>query len=367
MADQNGRTGNDVIDTVLGEAWAFDFFRVIRRLELTLSAAASIGRNGPSVDEVVSIRPEASLRFPPSAIANIETGTDRKFPLLMTITFFGLYGRYGTLPWHYTSRIIHQERPSIADTRYPRSGLRAFIDILNHRFASLFYRAGIKYNWPLTFRQNGEDEITRNFIAFTGLKTLHVSNKIGLPDIALLRYAGLFLVPNSASSLTSLLSDFLNTPVKIKQFEGEWLQIEEVDRNRIGFRKGNNRLGHTFTLGRRIFSRQHRFRIVIGPVGYDQFKQLQPGHKKFEQIDTIVRMRSGAAMKFDCVIKIDRQTATPTTLGRKNAVLGRTFFLLSKNKLGPIACPVFKSETSIPHPETLEMQGTEAEGRLLYV
>jgi type VI secretion system protein ImpH len=367
MADKDGRTGSDMIDAVLGEACAFDFFRVIRRLELALSGAPPIGRDGPSIEEAVHILPEASFRFPPSAIANIEAGSDSKFPLVMTITFFGLYGRCGTLPWHYTSRIIHQIRPSISDIRYPRSGLRAFLDIFNHRFASFFYRAGIKYRWPLTFRQHGEDETTRNLIAFTGLKTLYTRNRLCIPDIAMQRYAGLFTIPNSASSLTSLLSDFLNTPVKIRQFEGEWLEIEETDRNRIGFKRGNNCLGQSFSIGRRIFSRQHRFRIVIGPIGFDQFTLLQPGQKKFEELNMLVRMRSGITLKYDFAIKVDRPTVPHAALGRERVRLGRTFFLLSRNKQGPISCPIFKNEKSTPHPETLEIQGTEAEGRLEYV
>jgi type VI secretion system protein ImpH len=367
MADKDGRTDSDLIDAVLNETCTLDFFRLIRRLELAVSGTSKIGRDGPSVNEAVRIRPDASFRFPPGAIAKIEESTDSKFPLVMTITFFGLYGRNGTLPWHYTSRIIHQIRPSISDIRYHGSGLREFLDILNHRFTSFFYRAGIKYRWPLVFRQNGEDEATGNLIAFTGLKTLYTHNRLCIPDTALLRYAGLFTIPNSASSLTSLLSDFLDTKVKISQFEGEWLEIDESDRNRIGSRRGNNRLGQSFTIGRRIYSRQHKFRIVIGPICYDQFTELLPGTKKFRELTMLVRMRSGITLKTDYAIKVDRQTVPQVALGRENSRLGRTFFLLSRKKQGPVSCPIFKSETNTLHPETIEMEGGQAQGRLEYV
>lgn len=367
MADKDGRTGSHIIDAVLVEACNADFFRLIRRLELALPGAHQIGRDGPSVNEAVRIRPEASFRFAPGAIAKIEESTDSKFPLVMTITFLGLYGRNGTLPWHYTSRIIHQIRPSISDIRYSGGGLREFLDILNHRFASFFYRAGIKYRWPLVFRQHGEDEATGNLIAFTGLKTLHTRNKLCIPDTALLRYAGLFTVPNSASSLASLLSDFLKTTVKISQFEGEWLEIDAYDRNSIGSRSGNNRLGQSFTIGRRIYSRQHKFRIIIGPINFDQFTELLPGQKKFRELNMLVQMRSGITLKSEYALKVDRQTVPHAALGRKSAGLGRNFFLLSRNKQGPISCPVFKNESNTLHPETIEMEGGQARGRLEYV
>ncbi len=368
MADKDGGTDSDMIKTVLNkEACSTDFFRLIRRLELSLPGVSQIGRDGPSVNEAVRIRPEASFRFQPGAIAKIEESTDSKFPFVMTITFFGLYGRNGTLPWHYTSRIIHQVRPSLSDIRYSGSGLREFLDILNHRYASFFYRAGIKYRWPLVYRQHGEDEVTGNLIAFTGLKTLHTRNQFGIPDTALLRYAGLFTIPNSASSLTSLLSDFLNTTVKISQFEGEWLEIDKSDRNKIGHRNETCCLGRSFTIGRRIFSRQHKFRIVIGPVSYEQFTDLLPGQKKFRELTMLVRMRSGITLKSEYALKVDRQTVPHAALGRKSAGLGRNFFLLSRNKQGPITCPVFKSETTTLHPEILNLEGEQTRGRFDYV
>lgn len=367
MADKNGRTGNDIIEAVLKNASRSDFFRIIRCLELMLPGGIPIGKNGPPSDEIVSIRPEASFRFAPGAIASVETDHKRKSPLVMIITFFGLYGRYGTLPWHYTSRIIHQEKPSIADTRYPDSGLRAFLDLFNHRFASLFYRAGVKYRWPLTFRTHGDDETTGNFVAFTGLKTFHTRNMLCIPDIALLRYAGLFTIPNSASSLTTLLSDFFNVPVQIRQFEGEWLETEESDQNTIGHRKANNCLGRSFTIGRRIFSRQHRFRIIIGPLKFDQFILYQPGQKKFRELLTLVRMRAGVSMKFDLALNVDRQSVPLAALGKNKVRLGRTFFLQSPHKQGPISWPTFKVETDITHPDTFETKETETEGSIAYV
>jgi type VI secretion system protein ImpH len=342
MADTNGRTGSDLIRDMISAARGFDFFRVIRLLELSLPDRAPIGHDAAPQDEIVHIRPDASFRFPPGAIARISFDDESsKKPASMTISFFGLYGRYGTLPWHYTSRIIHIERPSIADRRFPDSGLRAFIDIFNHRLTSLFYRAGVKYRWPLTFRIMGKDEATNNLIAFTGLGTRHLRNRFSFPDSVLLRYAGIFMAPPSASSLATLLSDFLGVLVRVGQFQGEWLHIEEDDRNRIGFIKGNNRLNHNFTIGNRIFSRQHRFRIIIGPIDFNRFTTLLPTQEAFQRMCMLVRLRAGVSMKFDCAIMVKKKTVPGIALGKKFACLGRTLFLLSHERKGKITSPVF--------------------------
>ncbi|HEX2959359.1 MAG TPA: type VI secretion system baseplate subunit TssG [Chitinispirillaceae bacterium] len=371
MADSSGRTDNDIIEMITGNACPRDFFRLLRQLELLLPQSSPIGIDGLPSEEIVQIRPEASFRFPPSAIARIETTNNKIIQFLMTITFFGLYGRYGTLPWHYTSRIIHQERPSLLDNRKPGYDLRAFLDIFNHRFASLFYRSGVKYRWPLTYRLHGRDETTKNFISFTGLKTLHLRDNLKIPDVALLRYAGLFTIPNSASSLATLLTDYLNMPVQIKQFEGEWLLIDETDRNQLSRQSVNNTIGRSFTIGKRIYSRQHRFRVVIGPARFDQFTSLLPDTKKFQQLVSLVRLRTGEAMKFDCAVKVDRRTVPKAAIGKNGVKVGRTFFLVSRIKQGPISCPVLKSELCTSamssENEAAEELGVEDEGRMHYV
>lgn len=346
MADPNGRTKSDLIATLLNDAWHFDFFRALRLIERAYPDCPQLGYDGPPEKESVAIRPEASFRFPPSAISGIKPVGDPSDPLTrlqMTITFFGLYGRSGTLPWHYTSRILHLEQPSIHDLRHPESeGLRSFFDIFNHRLTSLFYRAGIKYRWPLTYRAGGNDNTSRNFIAFTGLGTRNlVDDQFPFPDTVLLRYAGLFMVPRSASSLTTLLNDFLNVNVRILQFQGEWLRIEQDDYNRIGHRPNNNRLGSNFTIGKRIFSSQHRFRVVIGPISFSMFMLLLPGRKLFNQVSTLVRMFSSTSLKSDIKLIVGRESLPGMVLGRNRTGLGRNLFLISAKRKGPVASPVF--------------------------
>lgn len=353
MADTNGRTTGNLIDILLSQPHSFNFFRAVRILQQEYPDRIGIGFDGPPIREIVKIRPEASFRFPPSAIALLSgDDTDPEKPLCMTVTFFGLYGRFGTLPWHYTNRIIHQERPSIEEKRTTNKGLRPFLDIFNHRLISLFYRAGTKYRWPLVYlpkrpgnNDDKGDSTTRNFIAFTGLATRHLfDDGFAMPESMLLRYAGIFMTPRSASTLATLLSDFLGARTCISQFVGEWLQVEADDRNRIGYIKGNNRLGTNFTIGKRIYSRQHRFRIVVGPTDFDHYTRLLPEEKAFEQLGSLVRLRSGVSMKFDCEMIVRRETVPKIALGRKLARLGRTFFTVSPKGKGQVAHPIFSTE-----------------------
>ena len=56
----------------------------------------------------------------------------------MTMTFMGLTGPSGVLPRHYTDMMMRQQREGRGADRY---ALRDWLDLFNHRFISLFFRA----------------------------------------------------------------------------------------------------------------------------------------------------------------------------------------------------------------------------------
>ena len=95
---------------------------------------------------------------------------DGQGPPQMVTTFLGLTGPNGVLPSHYTTLLIERIRARIS--------LRDFLDLFNHRTASLFYRAWQKYRFPFTYEQScwstaGEpdDLLTQCLYCLLGLGT----------------------------------------------------------------------------------------------------------------------------------------------------------------------------------------------------
>src|SRR5437588_10322428 len=90
----------------------------------------------------------------------------------LVASFMGLTGPKGALPDHYTELLIRlgRERKDVE-----RTALRDWLDLFNHRFLSLFYRAWEKYRFQIPYERGDyaltePDVFTRALLAFVGLE-----------------------------------------------------------------------------------------------------------------------------------------------------------------------------------------------------
>ena len=155
-------------DKLATEFFEFDFFQAVRVLEKLAPKRAPVGLDGAPGEEVARFRAHLSMAFPPSQIVALDpAGEERSNPLL-TVTFLGLYGPSGVLPTHYTQLLMDIQR----DVRGPeRRSLRDWLDLFNHRFISLFYRAWEKYRFHLQYERG--EAFRRDADTFTlGLRSV---------------------------------------------------------------------------------------------------------------------------------------------------------------------------------------------------
>lgn len=99
-----------------------------------------------------------------------------------------------------------------------------------------------------------------------------------MPDLTKLHFAGLLAnQTRHAEGLAAILSAFFRMKVRIESFVGTWLPIPPGDHTRLGRSPRTAALGRTALLGGRVWSRQHRFRIVFGPLDLADYQRLLPG------------------------------------------------------------------------------------------
>ena len=89
-----------------------------------------------------------------------------------------------------------------------------------------------------------------------------------MPDVTKLHFAGhLSCQTRHAEGLASILSSFFVVPVRIECFIGTWLGDARggphAARRIATHRRARS---HTAVLGARVWSRQHKFRVVVGPL-----------------------------------------------------------------------------------------------------
>ena len=279
------------------EGYAFDFFQAVRLLQWMEPHRPSVGRNGPPSAEPIRFRSQVSLSFPPSAIYDLIPAPSGQPGAVMIESFLGLTGPNGVLPRHYTELLLRLER----DQRgLERRALRDWLDLFNHRFVSLFYRAWEKYRFYLAYERGGferpePDSFTLGLLSLIGLGTPALRNRIrieapamaGSPanrptlarvdDLALLYHGGLLAHrPRSAAGLRSLLRNYFRLEVEVLQFQGQWLQLEPPSMTRLGLANGNNDLGVNALAGDRVWDVQSKFRLRVGPLGLARFQAFLP-------------------------------------------------------------------------------------------
>ena len=158
MSTQSRPKNSSVIEQLLDTPHAFSFFQAVRLLERAslfdsrdnnkLAAKNSIAGFAPPTTEFLRLKSNASFSFPESEINSISRNANQQnlSQWEMQVNFIGLAGCIGVLPFHYTELILKR-------LKQKDETLLHFLDLFNHRTASLFYQAATKYQFPIEYER----------------------------------------------------------------------------------------------------------------------------------------------------------------------------------------------------------------------
>lgn len=306
---------HSLVQRALRSARDFEFFQLLHMIDRIAPELAPIGQRGPAQREGVRLRPALSLGF---ALADIDSAEWRDRgelgQLVLTTTFLGLYGAESPLATHFTENLLPEQE---ADIR-----TRDFLDLFHHRALSLLYRVWVKYRYYVTFRRDGQDPISRVVRGIVGLGTPHLDEALRLNPVRMFRYAGLLAQrPRNAAGLLGMLRDYFpGVDFAIEQCTGRWLRIEDSDCNAFGRR--NCTLGQNLLLGERLYDRGGKFRIRVGPVGFDQYVKFLPPGSAAADVRAIARFYCGDPLEFDLEVTLRGDEVPETPIGERG-MLGR--------------------------------------------
>jgi type VI secretion system protein ImpH len=313
--------------TLFEEPYRFDFFQAIRLLERLRPELATLGREGPPAREVVRLMSHLSLSFPASAIQQIERREQAMTPPAMTVNFLGLTGPSGVLPHVYTEVMMERVRQG------DRS-LVDFLDLLNHRLISLFYRAWEKHHFLVALERSGDEPLARYLFELMGMGPEPLRGRHEFPDRALLPFAGFFARRHRpAVVLEGLLRDYFDLPVEIQQFSGRWLALEPGDLSTVGAAGRNNALGVSFVVGTKVWDEQGKIRLRIGPLSFARFQALLPDGTEFRPLVQMARLFVDVELEFDVQLILRKEDVPSCRLGSAEsggAMLGRFAWLRSR-------------------------------------
>jgi type VI secretion system protein ImpH len=297
MAAESRRTDPPLKQQLFQEGYRFEFFQAVRLLQRSQSKRQPVGGASRPSDEAVRFRARQSLSFPPSEIYEIREAEAPERPSEMTVAFMGLTGPQGVLPRYYTELMLDR----IREKDYT---LRDFFDVLNHRLISLFYRAWEKHRIVVgcerSILRGSKDTFADDLFALMGMGTKGLREQLLLSEQTLLRYTGLLVSHrHSADALRQCLADYFEVAVNIEQFIGQWYQLAEQDRSRLGLEDSNNRLGQTSVMGTKVWDQQARFRVKLGPLDYETYQGLLPSGIAYPRLVQLTKCFAGAELDFD--------------------------------------------------------------------
>ena len=257
----------------LAEApYRYDFYQTLRRLECLYADKPRWGEALRPVDEPVRLGQDPDLSFAPAPLASFET--DGGGPPRLQVRLFGLLGPNGPLPLHLTEYARERLRNAGDPT------LSRFLDIFHHRFLALFYRA-----WAQAQPHVNRDRPKRRSLRRLRRRVPRggaggvsrprrgagprevLSRRRAHPAGAERRRAGARFSSTSSAcpcrSRSSSATGWCSAP-----------RERTLPRRREGAT-----LGAGAVLGGRVWDRQHKFRIRLGPLTLDAVRELSAGRR----------------------------------------------------------------------------------------
>lgn len=300
MANTLGQE-NITVNKIFEKSDKYDFYQLVRILKYFKGKkdvfSEQIGNSFPYFSS------STQNNFPIQQVINVNKHKDHVN--VIKVSFIGLVGNKGILPFHYTEKILQ----TIHHGNY---GLQVFFDLFNNKIISLLYSAWEKNHCYASYKAKekyftNKDSFGYALSSIAGINADYIPSRLKLEKELFAYYANIFNKQNkNALSLENFLSEYFTLPIKILQFHGEWLSITH-EKTIISINKAVNnfqQIGCNTILGNRQWSIQHNFRIYIGPVTYDQFILMQPKSTLVNELIKLTRLYISPELSFDMQIEL---------------------------------------------------------------
>jgi type VI secretion system protein ImpH len=328
-----------VIERLFKEPYRFEYFQAVRLLELWLKRhakarpdpaagdpaagdpaagdpAAGDPAAGDPVANVLRFRNSTSHRFPASQLEAIDAETQDDEGLRyvhITPAFMGLLGNSGVLPAHYNERIAEHEM------RHKDEGPRAFLDTFSNRSLALFYEAWKKYRLPFKVQSDGRDSFLPLLLGLAGFgnpalrrRLAHGKNGAVLDESIGYFAAAIRHRPASSTQIARVLTEYFGQPVHAEQFVGHWYAVPLEQQTTLG--EPTAVLGAGAMAGARVWQRDLRLRLVVGPLDRSSFDAFLPGGLAARALHSLLTLFTGVTLEYEVELVLRAADVREVTL-----------------------------------------------------
>ncbi|MGU3492585.1 type VI secretion system baseplate subunit TssG [Xanthobacteraceae bacterium A53D] len=261
------------------------FLALVRQVMRHFPDAPEPGAAEDPARERLRFRAHASLGYPPGEVAGLTFDAEAGRAII-DVNFLGLHGPSSPLPPALTERVIEANGSEGVPGQ--------FLDFFNHRLIGLLVRISAHHRHDLSYAPGGSDPISQSIAALFGLMPSggRVRRSVLLPYAGLLNCYSL-----SASHIASVIGHRTGLPVRIEEFVRRTVVIPAAKCSQLG--EGACELGGDLVAGNEVVDVTGKFRVVIGPLPYEDFKAVLPDQPAFAAVIELVALSQHDPLAFD--------------------------------------------------------------------
>jgi type VI secretion system protein ImpH len=299
-----------LFDALALAPWSFDFFAVLRRVEGLSPDLPRLGTALRPSAEPLRLGQDAELDFAPAAVMSFQPNPHT--PPRMGVRFLGLFGPMGPLPLHLTEYARDRLR------NHGDATLARFADVFHHRTLLMFYRAWAQAQPAVQADRPGDDRFAKWVGALFGQGPAPFRNADAVPDAAKRHVGGHLARPTrNAESIAKVLRQYFSVPIRVETYVGHWMLLRPEDRTRLGGAAGRRTavLGVSAVAGSKVWDRQYKLRVHIGPLTRAEYRQFLPGQRSLVELRDWMRQLVGFEMLWDLRLVLKAGEVPPLLLG----------------------------------------------------
>lgn len=296
----------------------YDIFDILRKIQsFGVFDIHSSEKNPKDNLYQIYINQDVSLKFDTNAIDKIKVKNNK---LYISINGIGLLSINSPLPKHLIEYIF--ERTYL----YGDKSWFDFINFLQSRSLFLFYKSW-EFSQIFNSLDHSRSGYFNQFIAsLIGLNTTSNAKYRKYVDFYdKLYFSGFYLSKaKSAKNISKILSMYFSVPVLIEENFGTWHTVDKESRTSIG--KSNFTLADGLLIGDKIFDKQSKFRIVLGPIDFETYKLFLKNNLNYHKLKDWMDFLAFSDFDWDCQLILLKEQVPSLFLNTTNQ-LGLTTWL----------------------------------------
>ena len=294
-------------EDVRARPWEFDLLGLLRLIERSHPERPRIGDSGTRAEDYVALGQDPTLDFPGSTINRADT--DEAGRLRLFVRFLGLLGPQGALPVQTTEEACHWDLAG--HEAFPR-----FLDLVNHRFLQLFFRAWADARPIAQADRPRQDRFAAYVGSAIGLGTDTFRDRDTVSDTARLAFAGL-LAPKarSASRLRQAVEGLFGIRCEVEEFVGAFLPFERTDQTRLG--AAHARLGLDCLVGASVYSVEDAIRLRLYAEDLATYERFLPDGPLCTPLADLLFFTLGCELDCEVELALPKRAVRPLQLARE--------------------------------------------------